>query len=115
MSLRSWRGGSVWLVLLASSLACASAPSIASVAVFPSPDGQLALRGPATPTPTDGGIRMICTGASCTVCDTLIDIRVYPAAAGTAFASYRTQGTMHGPVELVAVTFQDSVSLVQAG
>jgi hypothetical protein len=57
---------------------------------------------------------MICTGRTCTVCDTMIDIRVYSALAGTEFASLRTQGPMNGEVELVAIAFQDSVSLLQA-
>lgn len=58
---------------------------------------------------------MICTGKSCTICDTLVDIRVYQATPGSGFTTYRTQGLMHGTVEMVAVGFPDSLSLAQAG
>lgn len=102
------------LLLCTTIQGCAGAPAIASVAVFPSPDGPVALGGPATPTPVERGLRMICTGHNCTVCDVEIDIRAYPAPEGTEFASIGTQGPMHGAVDLIVITFQDSVSLTHA-
>ena len=103
-----------WMLVFAAIQGCAGAPAIASVAVFPSPDGPVALGGHATPTPTERGLRMICTGRTCTVCDVEIDIRTYPSPGGTEFTSIRTQGPMNGAVELIAITFQDSVSLAHA-
>lgn len=113
MSRHSWP---VALLLLATG-ACGGVPSIASRASFPTVEGTVALGGPAALTPSADrrGLRMTCTGRSCTTCDVELDIQVYQPIAGSAYASFRTQGPMHGKAELLVVTFHDSLSLPQAG
>lgn len=114
MSRRSW---SFALLLLLPAGACGGIPSIASRASFPTVEGTVSLGGPAALTPSADrrGLRMTCTGHSCTRCEVELDIQLYQPIAGSPYASFRTQGPMHGKVELLVVAFPDSLSLPQAG